>query len=192
MLNVEIYQTLENRGNDYEVEKHGPYLCKEYNSNGSKKQGIKAPWLGEGYYFWDTRMTDAQWWGDTVYKQNGYIICKTTYDQHSSLLYDLVGVTKLFDDFVACAEYIKKQRGLPKITFSVVLAYLKEHTHFAYKAIRVYPFPLKYKETGVVFPKEKVILSKAEKIQICFFDKTLLVEPYRIVAKKVCIKDQTI
>ena len=56
MLEVKIYQTLEDRGNDEEIESHGPYKCLSHTGNGLLKKGVKEPWLGEGYYFWDTRM----------------------------------------------------------------------------------------------------------------------------------------
>ena len=109
MLSTEIFQTLEYRGNETEVVKHGPYFCCARNSDGTMKYGTKEPWLGEGYYFWDTRISDAQWWGETVYKNTGYIICKTTYDQHSPLLYDLLGIAKHFDEFIECAKLIKNK-----------------------------------------------------------------------------------
>lgn len=51
MLDIDIYQTLENRGNDTDVENQGPFICRQYNEDGSLKQGIREPWLGEGYYF---------------------------------------------------------------------------------------------------------------------------------------------
>lgn len=138
MKTTDIYQTLEDRQNDEEVEDHGPYFCSERYANGILKSGTKEPWLGEGYYFWDTRIADARWWGDTVYSRKGYIICKTTYDQNSPLLYDLVGDIRQFDEFIDCAELIKKKLNLKTVKFPVVLAYMKkENVDFNYKAIRV-------------------------------------------------------
>ena len=160
---TDIYQTLEDRQNDEEVEDHGPYFCSERYANGILKSGTKEPWLGEGYYFWDTRIADARWWGDTVYSSKGYIICKTTYDQNSPLLYDLVGDIRQFDEFIECAKLIKEQRNLNT-----------------------------FEKTPVRFPDAKVVLCKPDKIQICFFDKTLLTEPYRIVGKKAFTANQTI
>lgn len=192
MLNTEIFQTLEYLGNDSEVEEHGPYFCSVCNPDGSLKLGTREPWLGEGYYFWDTRIKDAQWWGNTVYKGKGYIICKTSYNQHSPLLYDLVGVAKQLDEFVSIAEYIKNQKQLKTIKFPVVLSYLKKLSDFNYKAIRVRPHPKEYNNIGIKFPDERMILGKADKIQICFFDKTLLTEPFQIVAKRIFAENQTI
>ena len=37
-----IFQTLEDRNNPDEVESQGPFIC------------TNNPWLGKGYYFWDT------------------------------------------------------------------------------------------------------------------------------------------
>ena len=67
MKDTDIYQTLEDRQNYEDVEEHGPYFCYARYANGNPKSGVKEPWLGEGYYFWDTRIADARWWGDTVY-----------------------------------------------------------------------------------------------------------------------------
>ena len=125
MRDTDIYQTLEDRQNYGEVEEHGPYFCYAREGNGKPKSGVKEPWLGEGYYFWDTRIADAKWWGNIVYRQKGYIICHTTYDQHSHLLYDLVGDMKQFDEFVACAEFIKAKLNTSIVSFSVVLTYMK-------------------------------------------------------------------
>lgn len=189
---VDIYQTLEDRQNDRDVENNGPFFCSEKYPNGQLKIGVKEPWLGEGYYFWDTRIENAQWWGDTIYGRNGYIICHTTYDQHSPLLYDLVGDVKQWDEFVKCAELIKENCKKKTVTFPVVLRYLKRSKSFHYKAIRAWPYPRYIEETGITFPEDKAILGKIDKIQICFFDKTLLTSPYHIVYRQSFAENQTI
>ena len=192
MRDTDIYQTLEDRQNYGEVEEHGPYFCYARYDNGMPKRSVKEPWLGEGYYFWDTRIADAQWWGDTVYSKKGYIICHTTYDQHSPLLYDLVGDMKHFDEFVECAELIKEKFDTKRVSFSTVLTYMKKLPEFDYKAIRVWPHPYTIEKTNIKFPGDKLVLSKTDKIQICFFDKTLLKNPYKIVEKKTFVANQTI
>lgn len=192
MKDTDIYQTLEDRQNYEEVEEHGPYFCCARHANGILKSGVKEPWLGEGYYFWDTRIADAQWWGDTVYNKKGYIICHTKYNQHSPLLYDIVGDVKLFDEFIECAELIKTKLNIETISFPVVLTYMRKLPDFDYKAIRVWPHPYTVEKTVVRFPGDKLVLSKADKIQICFFDKTLLNNPFKIVKKKTFAANQTI
>lgn len=190
---TDIYQTLEDRQNYGEVQKHGPYFCSERYDICTLKKGVKEPWLGEGYYFWDTRIEDAKWWGEAVYNQKGYIICHTTYNQHSPLLYDMVGDVKHFEEFIRCAELIRKERRVNTIKFPVVLAYMKRTIpNFPYKAIRVWPHPETFEKTAVKFPDARLVLCRADKIQICFFDKTLLTESYEIVYKKTFMANQTI
>lgn len=195
MRPTDIYQTLEDRQNDAEVEKHGPYYCSVRYPNGTLKSGAKEPWLGSGYYFWDTRIDDAHWWGQNAYtsKGKGYIICHTTYDQHSPFLYDMVSNVNQLDEFIECAKLIKKQRGLQFVSFPIVLDYLKRKTKgFNFKAIRVWPHPETYKKKFVRFPDNKLSLAKNDMIQICFFDKTLLINPYEIVFRNTFAAGQTI
>lgn len=185
---VDIFQTLEYRGNEDEVKKHGPYLCTLTDAHGNRKTGIKEPWLGEGYYFWDYNIEDARWWGETCYKRycKGYIIWKTKYDQHSHLLFDMVGNLDHFDEFIKCAEYIKKQLHKTKVSFSYVLSVLKDSGGFTYKAIRVWPYPLKNSfNTGyyIKFPGNTATIIKLRKVQICFFDSTLLTMPFEIAER---------
>lgn len=193
MRTTDIYQTLEDRKNYGEVEEHGPYYCSVRYDNGILKAGTKEPWLGGGYYFWDTRMDDAHWWGSNVYSRQGYIICHTTYEQHSAYLYDLVANVDQFEEFVKCAEEIKAKRNLQTVKFPVVLDYLKRRAQgFDFNAIRVWPHPEHFKKTSVRFPDNKYILGRPDKIQICFFDKTLLTAPYKIVYKNDFGANQTI
>lgn|SRR5574344_364322 len=186
---ADIYQTLEERNNNDQVEKHGPYFCSLYDDSGRLKNGIKEPWLGEGYYFWDARINDAHWWGKTIYlrEKKGYIVCHTQYDMHSHFLYDMVGDRAAFDDFIDCAQYLKTKLNLKIVCFPVVLEYLKKHTDFYYKAIRVLPYISPKKNTDITFPTSgatKIELPMFEKVQICFFDNTLLVYPYIIIEKR--------
>jgi hypothetical protein len=187
---TDIYQTLENRCNDKDIEEHGPFFCAMRDQHGNLKEGVKEPWLGEGYYFWDTRMEDAMWWGEHVYPAKGYIVCHTQYDQHSDLLYDLVGDLKAFDEFEQHAKLIKEKMKLAKVTFPLVLAYLKKAGKFNFKAIRVWPYS--HQGTAVVFPGGKLTLRKTEKVQVCFFDKTLLDKPFLIKYRGACLWNSTI
>lgn len=52
-----LYQTVEDRNNPSEIETEGPFLCVRNNA-----------WLGRGYYFWDTFVELAHWWGNTIYQ----------------------------------------------------------------------------------------------------------------------------
>ena len=51
MREIQIYQAIAKKGSPSEREKLGPIFC------------VDNPWLGEGYYFWDSILTNAEWWG---------------------------------------------------------------------------------------------------------------------------------
>lgn len=137
---TDIYQTLENRQNYSEIENNGPYFVQR-KMKWYIKERCKRAMAWWRILFWDTRIEDAHWWGNTIYGRKGYVVCHTKYDQHSPFLYDLVGDISLFDEFIACAEFIKKKFKKDIITFPVVLNYLKKSGNFNYKAIRVWPYP---------------------------------------------------
>lgn len=178
-----IFQTLEDRENYEEIESHGPYFCSLYDSAGKLKSGIRTPWLGEGFYLWDTLIEDARWWGRQAYKESGYVICGTRYDQSSPLLFDMVGIISHYEDFIKCAEVIKKEKGLERVSFPIVLHYLKQNPNFGFKAIRVRPMPYRGGEdsTNIYFPGNTAEVATFDKVQICFFDKTLLTEDFKLI-----------
>lgn len=78
------------------------------------------------------------------------------------------------------------------MSFPVVLKYLKKTGNFNFSAIRVWAHPDYLNKTSVLFPDNKLFLGKAEKIQIFFFDKQLLINPYKIVYRKNSAAEQTI
>lgn len=184
MKETTIYQTLKYRNNNTEIEIHGPYICSLRDDQGKLKTGAKTPWLGEGYYFWDTRIKDAIWWGETIYKNSGYVVCQTTYNAYSPFLYDLLGDLESFDEFVEIANEIKINNKKKRVSFALVLKYLKEHTDFNYTAVRVLAIPSSFKNTDICFPKSGIYLAQIGKVQICFFDKTLLQNPFNVVEEK--------
>lgn len=176
---VRIYQALQNRNNDEEVLRHGPYFCSQRDEKGNLKKGIKEPWLGEGYYFWDSRIEDGKWWGSSVYGEGNYIVFSSEYDQHSPLLLDLLGDMQAIEDFKAVALYIKKEHLLSTIKFAAVLELMKRANGFHYKAVRVCPLsPTSHVSSGIYFPynsiQRKFYVPNISKVQICFFDLTLL------------------
>lgn len=63
-----IYQTLEDRNNPDEVESQGPFLCNR-----------KDAWLGNGYYFWDSFIENAHWWGKEGARYKSYLICESSF-----------------------------------------------------------------------------------------------------------------
>lgn len=188
-MDVDIYQTLEDKGNYKEIELHGPYYCSIYEEDGSIKKGTKEPWMGEGYYFWDTRKDDAYWWGETIYfsQYKGFVICHTTYDTCSPLLFDLVGNISHIDEFEKCALYIMRKEKKRRVSFPYVLAIMKSTENFNFKAVRACPSTRVDEHSThnkVIFPGNKAFMKATKKVQICFFDKTLLKSSFKI--HKIC------
>lgn len=190
MEKTTIYQTLEDRDNDEEVQAHGPYWCDLYEADGKKKEGIKEPWLGAGYYFWDTLIENAHWWGRTIYPKKGYIVCQSQYDSHSPQLFDLVGNVSHSREFVDCVAFIKSNGKGQKRAFSQVLTYLRQHTDFRYKAVRARPHPRKFVSADISFPGGQMEFEKLDKVQICFFDKSLFIAPFEIVERSAGLSIQ--
>ena len=53
MISTILYQTVDDRRNIKYVLENAPFKCTRNDA-----------WLGEGYYFWDTFINFAHWWGE--------------------------------------------------------------------------------------------------------------------------------
>lgn len=166
VTNKTVYQTLEDRDNVDAIEQHGPYLCDNSNA-----------WLGVGYYFWDTFILNAHWWGKEGAKYaNGYIICKAECNFNTSDCFDLVGEPEHIQQFIQTIQLMKKQ-GLCKddTTVARVINYLKNDLKlFKFKAIRAYGVNSKantsnYNHRLFFNPLKPQYLDLYPAIQICFF-----------------------
>ena len=162
-----LYQTLEDRGNPDYIEANAPFHCNWRNA-----------WLGAGYYFWDTFIENAHWWGRTRYGAS-YIICRGTCDFSAQNCFDLVGDTEHMQDFSAAIDFLKERKKIDKeTTVATVITFLKSKVGFSYEAIRVYgiqsisSFKEEYEQYVHRLPFE---LSKAQyldykpAIQLCLF-----------------------
>ncbi|MCU0349270.1 MAG: hypothetical protein MUF43_00345 [Flavobacterium sp.] len=163
-----LFQTLEDRGNPDYVEKNAPFSCHWENT-----------WLGDGYYFWDTFIENAHWWGEVRYKNN-YIICKATCDFDSSICFDLVGDTEHMLDFSNSIEFLKSQNLInEETTVSRILSHFKNKVPgFNFQAIRVYGIKSisdykeeyqKYKHRLIFELSKPQYLDYKPAIQICIF-----------------------
>ncbi len=124
-----LYQTLEDRDNPDYVEENAPFKC-----------NWKNTWLGEGYYFWDTFIDNAHWWGEVRYN-NAYMICEVTCDFNSAICFDLVGETEHMVEFSNAIDFLRqKQLITKKTTVSRIISFLKNKIDGfqKYEAIRVY------------------------------------------------------
>ena len=182
-----VYQTLEDRGNRKIIEEEGPFMCKWENT-----------WLGDGYYFWDTFIENAHWWGEECRKYpNGYVICQAICDFNDIDCCDLVGNTDHLLMFSDSFNFLKNE-GLANENTTVkrLIHYLKyELKYFKFNSIRVfglrsknlkspYSFTLNFEE------KKPQYLDFKPAIQICFYSKNSLnLRDYKLIYPPVYSDD---
>lgn len=170
MLTI-AYQTLEDRGNPEHVEEFGPFLCQRSDA-----------WLGYGYYFWDTHIELAHWWGRNSYLQ-GYMICKCRCNIDHTC-WDLVGngehrleLHDICDELLRIGVTTKERILLPR-----VIEYLKKKGIFEYEAIRAAGInvnSIPYRDAKVVHrlkfvPGNQAFVDLYPPVQICLLKKTAL------------------
>lgn len=176
-----LYQTVEDRNNPDYIEQHGPFLCTN-----------KTAWLGHGYYFWDTFISLAHWWGEN-YEENGYMICQSSCNGNMEFVYDLVGKPELFEEIEAIASIIKKNNNVEVVYVPEIIEYLKRKTSFLekYKAIRVNPIctlpniDFRYKFNN----KNRAFIDTRPAIQFCILNKNFFNSQYRIVYPEAYCSD---
>ena len=169
MKKTTIYQTLENRGNKIEVQKNGPFICKRKNA-----------WLGNGYYFWDSFIENAHWWGEIAYKSN-YYICEANCILEDVTCFDLYGNIEHIKQFNQIKEIINKQNLTSNnITVARIIETIKKQTNFRFDAIRIAgnkskAYNSKYSNITLFnVIKGNAFFDSIPCIQICFIKKNSL------------------
>lgn len=169
-----VFHTVENKENPDYIEQNAPFLCSRQNA-----------WLGTGYYFWETFIDLAHWWGRTAYN-NQYIICKSYLSCSNSDLLDLVGNTAQMMDMREVIKILQEQYKT-SLTVKFVIDWLnKINKNVKYKAIRVHgikstsdqeiaKWQIHFKENTIAY------LDFCPTIQICVLDKSILKLPLKIV-----------
>lgn len=159
MNEVKIYQAIANEGNPQEREELGPIYCRD------------NPWLGEGYYFWDGLLSNAEWWGQTHYRGN-YMIFSSSYDMHSEGLYDLVGNVKHIELFRRYAMGLMQKLGLSSIKVASVLEFMKQDGLLPFRAIRAEGWNAKgSRNAKFIFDEQGMYyLQPIPKFQLCIID----------------------
>ena len=147
-------------------------------------------WSGDGYYFWDTFIENAHWWGSEIRcYENGYLICKSLCDYNDERCFDLVGNTEHLLMLYQAYDLMKKE-GLvnAQTTVKRVIEYFKINlTNFDYTAIRAYGLRSKNYQSRFTFTQifennRPAYLDYKPPIQICFFSrKSLNLRDYHIV-----------
>lgn len=174
-----LYQALEDRANPDEIEYNGPFKCIKQNA-----------WLGAGYYFWDTFIDLAHWWGRQGYKGK-YVICQAICDNDDNEIFDLVGNTEHLNEL---HDYIKTLKQYPEfqnkhVTMSIIIEHMKKHSGtFKYNAIRANGINSVNKDfflrdNRIKFNVgSKAYLDLKPPIQMCFLEKdSLRLRDFRIV-----------
>lgn len=176
MFRKVLYQTVGDRGNPKEILNNGPFQC------------TRSPWLGNGYYFWDSFIELAHWWGRQGY-HGQYVITRIDFEYNPDDVLDLVGNTEHLIMFREYAEMLSKDPQFGEPTVGQVIEHMKRHTSFPYKAIRVegrrsisYFYEEGLKKQLLFKLSGKAFLDLLPPIQICFFDKEyVLNSSYSIV-----------
>jgi hypothetical protein len=176
-----VYQTLEDRDNPDHVCNHGPFSCNRNNA-----------WLGNGYYFWDSFIANAHWWGvEGARFPNGYYICKALYDFDEEKCFNLIDNPlhfQLFND----TKKLMMEKGLyvsNQTTVARIIHHIKDILKlFNYEAIRVYGINSKSFNSPytnrTIFDKNHntKYLDSLPAIQICFYSKkSLNLRDYTII-----------
>ena len=168
-----LFQAVTDLDNPDEIEQNGPFKCRR-----------KDAWLGEGYYFWDSFVQLANWWGRESLGNN-YVICRSYCVASLPDTYDLYDNPEHIVSFRALSEALSEEYPNKFISVPFVLEMLKAHSDFLkeFKAIRAKAercwkdVPrLKFNRGNVAY------LETIPPIQFCVLDKSYLINgEYQII-----------
>lgn len=167
-----LYQTLEDRGNVDDVEANGPYLS-----------DVRDCWLGKGYYYWDTFLEAAHYWGYVSYTVKGkdYIIAKSDLLIPADKLLNLLEPEQLAM-FKRWIDSYSKTFPETDVTVEKVIAHAEKimGSAFPYVAIKAEfreSFTNKSYQDRIyprVNPNGKAYLDLRPPVQICIKDKSII------------------
>lgn len=174
-----LYQTLEDRNNPDEIERHGPYWCSR-----------KDAWLGNGYYFWDYFLDLAKWWGNTAYNGN-FIICEQLANlKGNPAVLDLYADFQMIEVVDKYVQQLKKAYNQNQLTVRTVLEHMKLIGAFdGFKAVRIEANNSTFKDAllkdhRIPFKTGKsqyVYFEMRPPVQVCVYDKSILIGQYKII-----------
>ena len=107
-----LFQAIKDLDNPDEIEQNGPFKCRR-----------KDAWLGEGYYFWDSFVELAQWWGRESLG-NDYVICRSYCAASLPDTDDLYDNPEHIVSFRALSEALSKEYPNKFISVTFVLEML--------------------------------------------------------------------
>lgn len=167
---IKGYHTLEDQGNVDKVEANGPVKCTDHRA-----------WLGDGYYFWDSDIYWAHFWGKKDYAEYMIFVAEIEINEKT---YDLVGniATKL--EFLDMMEEIKGTDYLEpgeEITVPKMIAYLKKYVGFEYNSIRAADYPRDAIRVNFGDNRPEFMFL-GERVQVCLLTKeNLLLQSFRCI-----------
>ena len=170
MKSTILYQTVDDKRNTKYVLENAPFKCTRHDA-----------WLGEGYYFWDTFIDLAHWWGKKSYGDK-YMICKTTCQYNEDDILDLVGNTEQLDEVRKYTILLQERKGC-RLKVNAVLKFMKSRPSFKYKAIRANAInSYNNRDNRISFiDKNKAYLDLMPPIQFCVIDKAIISTPVNII-----------
>ena len=181
-MKTTVYQTVESTSDKIKLKREAPFLCKD------DPDELKE-WLGSGYYFWDTFIELAHWWGRVHYKikkHKHYSICETVLRCDDDEILDLVGN---FEQVKDVRDIIFQMKNCPEYkgkTFKAqtVINYIRFVLNAPFKAIRAYgensSSDKRIKKFRLSFSSQ-AFLNLCPEVQICVIDKSILTLPMEII-----------
>lgn len=177
-MNVEAFQTLEDRDNIDLVEMEGPFSCNHKNA-----------WLGRGCYLWDTRLDWALDWGDFAYISKGknFIIGKCWIDLNNDC-FDLKGSVQHQFDFQEIVKTMIESKKIKREEEAIVpnvIEFMKMKGLFNFKSIRAFDmnntkkFYFRFDRNS---GKPKEFMTINQRVQICVLEKKgVILRPFKVV-----------
>ena len=163
-----LYQTLEDCDNVDYVEANGPFP-------GDKRDR----WLGKGYYYWDTFINSAHFWGRVSYLNEGknYIIAQSEVVLPPDQVLNLMEPSDIMK-FSTWRDEYAKTFPKSKVTIEKVLTHIENimGSDFPYIAIKAeFRDCINLRDyQDRIFPNGKAYLDLKPPIQICIKDKKVI------------------
>lgn len=163
-----LYQTLEDCDNVDYVEANGPF-----------PGNVRDTWLGKGYYFWDTFINSAHFWGRISYLCAGkeYIIAQSNVLLPAEKVLNLLEPTDLVK-FAAWRDEYRRTFPKSKITIERVLTHAENimGSKFPYIAVRAeFRDCINIRDyQDRISPNGKAYLDLKPPIQVCIKDKNII------------------
>ncbi|MCC6279564.1 MAG: hypothetical protein IT262_03125 [Saprospiraceae bacterium] len=162
------YHTVEDRNNPDVILLEGPFRCEREDA-----------WLGHGYYFWDTRIELAHFWGELNFNRRGHVICRGIINDDPGILWDLDGRIAHQEEFIAAIDMMIDAGIISRdedATVNEIITFLKKRDILTYKAIRAADedndtYFIRFKPRKA--PKQAKMRLR-QRVQICLIEKNNL------------------